>query len=230
MIALRDRNSGFTLIELLVVISIIALLVGILLPALAAARLSAQSIQCNAYVRQHSQVLNTYSQDYKGFILAPIKTNNQAASTWANELFAQNYLGSLDIAYCPSYRPEAYNVSKSRIYGLRAPHSSTALMPPGGTNPEHRHLRYELIDSMSEYLMVGDTYRLLGSGPGQWFQFYAHEISAGVAAGDPYLHARHFNAVNGAFADGHAETLQIPVLTDPLAPAARRYTVSTAVE
>ncbi|MEM8496319.1 MAG: DUF1559 domain-containing protein [Planctomycetota bacterium] len=61
----KSVSKGFTLIELLVVISIIALLIGILLPALGAARGSARDMQCLSNLRQIGVGLYGYAQEYK---------------------------------------------------------------------------------------------------------------------------------------------------------------------
>ncbi len=64
------KRCAFTLIELLVVISIIALLVGILLPALGAARRSARNAVCMSNIRQMTIGLVSYSDSNKGYLPA----------------------------------------------------------------------------------------------------------------------------------------------------------------
>jgi len=61
-------QRGFTLIELLVVISIISLLVALLLPALAASRETAMSLQCKSNLRGIGTAQAIYSQDFKDYI------------------------------------------------------------------------------------------------------------------------------------------------------------------
>ena len=61
---MRKRNA-FTLIELLVVISIIALLIAILLPALGAARRTARNIGCKSNMRQLAIAFHAFAADHK---------------------------------------------------------------------------------------------------------------------------------------------------------------------
>jgi prepilin-type N-terminal cleavage/methylation domain-containing protein/prepilin-type processing-associated H-X9-DG protein len=75
----QPHRRGFTLIELLVVISIIALLIAILLPALQKARESAQVIQCASNVKQIGIGLLLYEQDWAMF---PTTVEQRDNNSW----------------------------------------------------------------------------------------------------------------------------------------------------
>jgi prepilin-type N-terminal cleavage/methylation domain-containing protein len=62
----RSRNA-FTLVELLVAMGIIAVVIGILVPSLAAARRSAKRIQCAAQLHAVGQAIAMYAQENRSF-------------------------------------------------------------------------------------------------------------------------------------------------------------------
>ena len=65
---LSSRYRAFTLVELLVVISIIAVLIGILLPVLASTRKSVQRTSCASNLRQVGIAVQAHRTDYKDYL------------------------------------------------------------------------------------------------------------------------------------------------------------------
>ena len=74
----RQRAYGFTLIELLVVISIIALLIGLLLPALQAARSSARAMTGLSALRQVQTAYAVYADEHRGWLMPGYADNLEA--------------------------------------------------------------------------------------------------------------------------------------------------------
>ena len=107
------KKNGFTLIELLVVISIIALLLSILMPALTKVKEKGKLIVCRSNQRQLALAFNLYAvenndwlwenTDYWIPIIAPYVARNQKST--GSGFGSRTTKGRLKVIECPSTKP-----------------------------------------------------------------------------------------------------------------------------
>jgi prepilin-type N-terminal cleavage/methylation domain-containing protein/prepilin-type processing-associated H-X9-DG protein len=144
----RCRSSGFTLIELLVVLAIIAVLVGLLLPAVQKTREAASRLQCENHLKQIGLALHNYENANRVFppgyisqpeisVMGPVDPQfNDAGPGWGWLTFLlpyveqDNLFRSFNLAL-PCYHPTNAAAARTPVKIFRCPSDF------GGGNPAY---------------------------------------------------------------------------------------------
>ena len=163
-----SRRSGFTLVELLVVIGIIAVLVGLLLPAISSARAAARQTRSMSNLRQMMLGYTMYHQENKGWVLfgytptllygKPVKVEDPRSGLVFSVPVSQRYPWRL-IPYC------------SNIWDIIHSHEDSVPPLPNVGDPDASDKAYQL--------SVKPTYGLNAVFVGGHRDFFGFKTAAG---------------------------------------------------
>lgn len=170
------KGKGFTLVELLVVISIIALLLAVLIPALQRARAQSQKVVCATRMKQTGVAQIAWSFDHGGYA-TPILEDlvKLQGLTWAQQLVKYKYAPDLDFFRCPIGNPNKRTIENFKIlpayqimftYGLYRGNSGWGETVKISSSIIRRNDNYALdlknlmYMKASDFILIGDSVNL----------------------------------------------------------------------
>ena len=191
---LRKRHNPFTLIELLVVIAIIAILAGMLLPALNKARAKARGTDCMGRKKQSMLALSMYADDYQDWMLVGSLNSAKSLSlpspdfVWTKYAMVLGYLKTYEMASCPLIEPRCHPL-KGNLGTLEGRLQSFASGLRYGEDPSDsekvaRLYRRQSVSQPGHFVVLADTageYSKTSSRRGSNFLYGKSNAIHGVA-------------------------------------------------
>ena len=217
------KKRNFTLIELLIVIAIIAILAGMLLPAINKAREKARIISCVSNLKQLGQLHVLYADSFDGYVVLPYN-GSSFSETWiyllakyvqkdsrtASQMqVATPLVGSI---YCC---PAVNNVVKASEYDIKLSYGinqNIQMVNPGLNTFENntRRCRFSSFKNSSATVLNADDWSnyvlskiSIGAVLNQ-LQRKIAQLTDGVTISEESLRHNDGNVINLLWLDGHA--------------------------
>lgn len=197
---MKRPRRAFTLIELLVVVSIVALLIAILLPAVRRARQNARATTCACQLRQLGLALEVYANEHKGWLPTAEAADDEPgpANWWGNPAFLRGlalapYPTGESVLTCPDDdEPDRCRDGPAKAcWSSYAANTSCFGMRRGGSKRGRRREQVKRLDAALGFCdAAGNS--------------FDHPLAVGwqpcVKNNFAY---RHHERANGVFLDGH---------------------------
>lgn len=189
-----SKWRNFTLLELLIVIAVIAILAGLLLPALQQAKIKAQAAQCLNQLKQLGTCVSFYSSDYSGFFpgIGPTLPNYRMAKSWRMTL--GEYIGKTDKSYAKIFLCARASADPDHVDTYES--NQSVNINSYAMNKSLARQRSEKVKNSSGKMYLADVWNTKLSGGEAYFGYESDYLTWNVSR-------RHRNGCNILWADLH---------------------------